>query len=818
MAAQPLEQCSREDLTVLQAAAVCGLSFDAQLVADVLRTESATGDRRPLLPVFERGIGLGILTAASERADRYAFVDAGMRDTVLDTVDIASRAVWHAAVVRALLSRHPDPDLEQWNAIAHHCWLAGEAVPAAMAWNAALRAGEGFAHAGQWEAAEQHLANACATVDRLADALAADELARRRQRAWHALATARHQRGDRDGARAAYEAAADAARSMARAGAADGAARLAEAALGVGAARVWVEAGNVDEPLVALLEEARAALGDDRPDLRARLLGRLAEERYFASRPEKSRQYRDEVSRAAVGLARQVGDPYVLAAALNSRRYAYWTPDNHAERFVLSAELIELVDDLQDPELESPALMWWINDLLEQGGRTAIDVAIERVERLAARQRRPFFEWQAGTLRTMQALLDGELDRAEAVLDRTMAIGMDACPIDAHVIGLVQRFALRREQDRLAELADPIALVAATLPTLPVVRAALCHLQARVGRLDEARVLFEAFAVEDFADHVIPYDQNWPLALALLSEVAIRLDDRPRAARLCDLLRPLTDLNVIVAPGVAVLGPMGEVRAGLASCVGRREEAAALLIAAEASAYRLRAQPQVQRIGIELARLRSAGGPGDAGQAPGVSALPPSRRNALRWVGAICEITWQGTTRSVSGRLMGMRYLAAIIAAGEEGTTIESAYQRCTGRTVVSEPAIEQYDAPDIAMAERALRPLRAEIAEREDTGLPIADAMRERAEELADLVLNRRRRFVGGTTQRLRKSLLEAVRKTCLELRAHELGDLADHIERALDTRDFSTLYYRPASPMEWDITLPAPGPRRRHRPAGTR
>ena len=96
---------------------------------------------------------------------------------------------------------------------------------------------------------------------------------------------------------------------------------LARAAAGYGGRIVWVRAG-ADDRLVPLLEEGLAALADEDVELRARLLARLA----GALRDEPSRDRRDALSREAVELARQTGNPTALAYALDGRAAAIARP------------------------------------------------------------------------------------------------------------------------------------------------------------------------------------------------------------------------------------------------------------------------------------------------------------------------------------------------------------------------------------------------------------------------------------------------------------------------------------------------------------
>ena len=135
-------------------------------------------------------------------------------------------------------------------------------------------------------------------------------------------------RATSEGGRACFRAAAALARGE------DDAALLARAALGHAGLAIAII--DLDEPAIALLQEALAALGDAEPVLRSQLLGRLAVELYYAPSRDRS----EALSSQAVTVARDAGDPRAVAAALNARHVALWRPDRLEERLAAADELI----------------------------------------------------------------------------------------------------------------------------------------------------------------------------------------------------------------------------------------------------------------------------------------------------------------------------------------------------------------------------------------------------------------------------------------------------------------------------------------------
>jgi Bacterial transcriptional activator domain len=94
---------------------------------------------------------------------------------------------------------------------------------------------------------------------------------------------------------------------------------------------------------------------------------------------------------------------------------------------------------------------------------------------------------------------------------------------------------------RLADVLPEIRDSVAEYPTRPVFRGALAHCHARLGRLAESGRAFGELAAAEF---VLPFDQEWLLAMSLLAETSALLRRRDSAAVLHRLLTPSADLNV----------------------------------------------------------------------------------------------------------------------------------------------------------------------------------------------------------------------------------------------------------------------------------
>jgi eukaryotic-like serine/threonine-protein kinase len=159
---------------------------------------------------------------------------------------------------------------------------------------------------------------------------------------------------------------------------------LARAAAGYGGRIVRARAGG-ETRLVELLEEGLAALGDEDPDLRARLLARLS----GALRDEFSRRRRDAVSSEAVELARRIARPATLAYALAGRGAAIIGPDTLEECFAIGTELCALAAEIGETEQEVDGHYHMLIAHLQLGEPAEAIVELAAMSRVAEALRQP---------------------------------------------------------------------------------------------------------------------------------------------------------------------------------------------------------------------------------------------------------------------------------------------------------------------------------------------------------------------------------------------------------------------------------------------
>ena len=325
-------------------------------VADVLATAALLGVEFPLdvleeihgsgvLEALDRARRAGLVTESEPASGRHVFGHALVAEALAQRLSPPLRRRRHRRIAEAVIGRaERDP--------------AGHAAEAARHLQAALPDAD-RAQVVRWSSAAAERASAL-----LADAEAAAHHRRaltalggddpRRGAMLIALGDAANRAGDRAGARAAFTEAGVLART------AGDAPLEVRAALGAGGLGVVI--GPCDDTLVSALEGALASVGDGEPALRARLLGRLATELYYADRPRA-----DALSAEAVAAARRADDDGALTAALNARRVAIWDIDHTHERLAVATEMTEAAERAGEPATVLQGRAWRVVDLMELG-------------------------------------------------------------------------------------------------------------------------------------------------------------------------------------------------------------------------------------------------------------------------------------------------------------------------------------------------------------------------------------------------------------------------------------------------------------------
>jgi DNA-binding SARP family transcriptional activator len=528
---------------VLGLAAVMGVSFPMAAIAP-----AGGFVREDVAAIVDRAVAARLLTGIDARG-RLSFSHDLIRQTLHDELGTVARAHLHELVAqtlekhRAELRPHPAE-------LSHHFYEARHSLGAQPALRYAREAADRAADSLAWEEAALHLERAL-ELEGLPDASDRDERCELLLR----LGEMRLRAGHSDFSEV-FAQAADTARGCSST-------QLARAAIGY--AGRYYEAGVVDVRLIDLLREALAGIGDDEQDLRARLLGRLAEILHFAGEEQASLEH----ARESVQIASDLGDDHVLVDALAGSHVSMLHIRHLKERLVVSDELIRISKQIGDRERTLQGLQARVFDLLQAGEIAGAKEALGELAAIAREVRQPLFEHFAVGWSAAFAQMEGRLEDAERMAAGSAEMRRLMETADAEAVFAAQLFLIRLGQGRVGELLPAVEQFVDAYPALAAWRAALplAYLADR-READSARELESAMAGLD----ELPQDFFWLATIGLLAEASAKLPHPESAAVLYEQLAPYASCMVQVGYAGSI-GPVARLLGLLAAAQGERDAA-----------------------------------------------------------------------------------------------------------------------------------------------------------------------------------------------------------------------------------------------------
>ncbi len=517
---------------LLVAAAVLGREFAVPVLQHLCRLPPES-----VLGLLEEAVERGIVAEAPERASRFRFTHALVREAIYDDIGHAARCGWHRRAGETLEALQAERVQPRWDKVAHHyaqCAFTAGSPEVRKAIDYSLAAGRQALALMAYEDAAEHFQRALQLIDDMTplepgrDKTSCEVLL--------ALGDAYDRAGDPERARASFRRAADLARGSTLPS------HFARAALGL--AGQPVVSFEIPEPLIrALLEEALRVLPDEDSTLRAQVMCRLA----FELRSPSTRACRIRLSEEALAMGRRLRDLQTLSLVLSERRIRLVRTAGLVDRLAEDDGLVRLAQEACDVEAEVQARGWRVLDLLEFGAIAAVDEEIHAFASLANVLRHPIYLSRMLGHRTTRAILDGNLDDAEALAAEYFALARRVVEFQALAAFSAQVAMLRRLRGGLTEIVPAVESLVERNPGLAAARAGLAVLYAELDRPEDARRQFERLAVGDFVD--LPDDYFWPGTVAYLAEACASLGDVPRAGVLYDLLSPLADRTIVIGLG-----------------------------------------------------------------------------------------------------------------------------------------------------------------------------------------------------------------------------------------------------------------------------
>lgn len=537
---QPYNRLSLECRILLQAASVVGREFDAEVAADAARLPI-----RDALPLLDEAVAHRVITHLD--TTHYQFVHALVREAILDQLHPSDRMRLHEATALTLQRRAAAGEPVSTAALAHHfcrglpltqrrqaaeyCIDAGDAAHAAFAYEEAVSQ---LRRAQALSGAVFSQPDSCDLLLKLGAAEAgAGEWAQSRRTFEDAAALARRLRSPE---------------------------RLARAALGF-KGLMWGTI-PVDCEAITLLEEAQMRLGDRFPSLTVEILSALSRSLYFS--PNNARA--DMYSASALGLASHLSDTRLHAHAIETHSLTLLRPGRTHELLDSASTLLELGDDIRDPQVRFNARMFRQFGLLSTGRLIDADHELELAAQISESSPYPRFRWQIALVRVARATMRGSFAHADRLSRVAYELGSrvhDNSPLQYHLLQSFQRTQLRRDATAWAHTTQDAL---AQLPHIPAIRVAHAWILAHTSHLDLATEFLHELAGNSF--QCIPPNHLFLYLLAVLADVAVTVSSIPHATTLYNILLPYASDFIVTAWGSLVDGSVSHYLGLLAQSLG----------------------------------------------------------------------------------------------------------------------------------------------------------------------------------------------------------------------------------------------------------
>ena len=495
--------------------------------------------------------------------DRFRFTHALVRDALVSELSASRQARLHAAVAASIETRYAGGLDEHLPALARHYASAGDERPALeKALDYAVRSARRALELLAFDAAVDDYRIALDLIERIGDRplrdrfellIAQGEAERLAAAHGAALATLRKAAGlareERD-----WEA-------------------LARIAIAFEEAS-W-RPGLLGHDAVELLQEADAHADALSPSRAIRVRASLGRALHYAGRVESALHVVED----AVGAARRLGDPSVLAHALTASVQTR-VPMLLADLDIVierAEEVWRLRDRIDDPNLLSTAAEYASVACLSRADRDGALRWLDRLRESAERLGSRFTEFVLLCKWQVMTFLDGDLVEAERQAEANLEFGRQLGEDVSGVHG-VQLFLIRREQDRLVELVPVVRMLLELNPATAMWRPGLVVLLAEVRMTDDAARLLLDLAAHDFA--ALPRDNLFPAALCFLAEAAFHLGAAVPGRDIEALLEPWAGSGAMTGHLVGHLGAVDRYLGLLAWLDGRLDDAEHRLTAA----------------------------------------------------------------------------------------------------------------------------------------------------------------------------------------------------------------------------------------------
>ena len=361
----------------------------------------------------------------------------------------------------------------------------------------------------------------------------------------------------------------------------------------------------VDVEKVEMLEDVLGAMPSEDSNERALLLASLCNEVTHG----RSLQLRLALAIKAKEMARRLGNPATVVQVINLVEQPIEAPSTLDERVADTIEALSLAHELEDPSLLYFAAVYRRITAVAAGEPETPGACLDRMRSISERLRQPILMWVTAFHEAAEALVVGDHERAESLTTEALQIGTESGQPDALTFYGSQMLIVRHQQGRLGELV-PVIETVATETGMPHYKGALAA--ARLASDDREGAAELLRAVTDDGFNSLPMGIGWLEAMAGYAQTAIELRDETSASLIFDLLVPSG--GQMCFNGLLVFEPVDMYLGGLASALGRYDEAEAYFV--EASAFNKRMGCRFSNARTDVLRARMLSERRAAGDVP----------------------------------------------------------------------------------------------------------------------------------------------------------------------------------------------------------
>ncbi len=372
--------------------------------------------------------------------------------------------------------------------------------------------------------------------------------------------------------------------------------------------RGWYSAvGSIDVEWVEILELALTLLPPDAAD-RALVLATLCSEVNHGASLER----RMELATEALAIAHATDDDATIVRVANNVQFSLQVPSLLDQSLARSADALARAERLGDPVLWGWAAHWRYQPTMLAGHVEEMDHSLEVSGDLTRQIDEPMVRFAYAMALSTRAQIAGDVERAERLAWEAFQFATDNGLTDSDIYLGMQIWAVSVQRGTAGELLPFFEQGEPGLPSAAQANRAMRALTCVEGdRFDVAAQLLEEFATAGFELHM---DSQWLTSMLCYADVAITVKAADHSAALFELLAPWGEQWC--SSGITAEGPVSRPLGGLATVLGRYDEAEGYFAQSAAMSDRMGAKFFLASTellwGKMLAERRA---PGDAQQA-----------------------------------------------------------------------------------------------------------------------------------------------------------------------------------------------------------